>query len=240
MLPVDGIITDFSSDFKKYHNVVLGSERSRHTYIRRLNTIDELSEGIQGKRVLDLGCGYGFRTMGIAKKGADHIIGIDEDNTRIREGQLFAEQQHINNIEFTVMDAERTEFDDESFDIVIADEMIHHVKNLPGLIKEMQRILKKDGITIISDHNRQSILSELVRTLYFGRERERVFTAQEIRHHLTNAQFKDIRHKHIIMTLPFHNLPSLLMQMNYAIESIIEWTPILQLQCGVYVIRGKK
>jgi 2-polyprenyl-3-methyl-5-hydroxy-6-metoxy-1,4-benzoquinol methylase len=230
----------FSDDFQKYHKVVLGSERSRHTYMRRLNTIEKLSDGIRGKRVLDMGCGYGFRTVGIAKKGAHHVIGIDEDNIRIREGQLFAKENQIGNIEFAVMDAGHTEFDDESFDVIIADEMIHHVDNLPGLIKEMHRILKGGGVTIISDHNRLSIPSELIRTIYFKKEKERVFTAEEIRHLLISMQFKDIRYNHIIMTMPFHNMSRFLMQINYAIEYVIERIPVFQLQCGLYVIRGKK
>ncbi len=233
-------IHDFSFDFQKYHKVVLGSERSRHTYTRRLDTIDELSYGIKGKRVLDMGCGFGFRTVGIARRGADHVIGIDKDHLRIQEGRLFADRNQVDHIEFAVMDAEHTQFDDESFDIVLADEMIHHSDNLPGLIKEMYRVTKTGGITVISDHNRLSIPSELLRTLYFRSKKERVFTAKEIEQYMLKSQFSDICYKHIIMTLPSHNLPKVLMDINYAVEAIIERIPFLNLQCGVYVIRGRR
>jgi ubiquinone/menaquinone biosynthesis C-methylase UbiE len=240
MFLADHNISDFSSDFKLYHKVVLGSERSRHTYARRLNTIDELCESLRGKRVLDLGCGYGFRTMGIAKKGAEHVIGIDQDTARIREGQSFAEKSQIKNVRFAVMDAVRTEFNDESFDVVVADEMIHHVDNVDKVLKEMIRVTRKGGRIIISDHNKWSIMSEMVRLARFGKERAKLFSPKEIAYLFDELSLRDIVYKYIIFTIPFSATPDIILRLNYRIENIIEHLPLLRAQCGVYVVRGIK
>lgn len=233
-------VSEYSIGFQKYMKVVAGSVRSRHTYLRRLDTIDELSGGIKGKKVLDIGCGYGFRTIGIAKRGASFVIGIDTDGERIREGKLFAKKYELDNVQYHVRDATHTEYKDESFDIVIADEMIHHVDDLPALMKEIHRILRRAGIVVISDHNRLSLPSEILRTIHFGKEKQKVFTAKEIEHLLKNANFSSVLYKHIIMTLPLHNIPKFILTLNNYAEAIIERTPLLRLQCGVYVIRGMK
>ena len=85
-----------------------------------------------------------------------------------------------------------------------------------------------------------SILSEIVRTAYFGKQKERVFTAEEVKRFLQDADFYDISFKHIGFTMPFARAPKLLLQLNYLLEAFIELTPILRTQCGVFVIRGVK
>jgi SAM-dependent methyltransferase len=138
------------------------------------------------------------------------------------------------------MDASSLEFEDEKFDILLADEMIHHLDNLPKVFSEMYRVIKDNGVVVISDHNRLSVPSELIRTVYFGKDKERVFTPKEVKKLLVDAHFKDIVYKHIIFTLPFSNAPRFLLKVNYLFESILESTPLLRTQCGVYVIRGIK
>jgi ubiquinone/menaquinone biosynthesis C-methylase UbiE len=229
-----------SETFHAYEKAVIGTERARHTYTKRLDTICALSGGFDDKKILDIGCGFGFRTVGIAKSGASEVIGIDLEHERIQEAVEYSRQQGMQNTEFYFMDAASLEFEDQKFDILLADEMIHHLEDLPQVFSEMHRVIKNDGIVVISDHNRLSLPSELLRTVYFGKDKERVFTAKEVKKLLAAANFKDIIYKHIIFTLPFSNAPRFLLKVNYLFESIIESTPLLRTQCGVYVIRGIK
>ena len=144
-----------SEEFAAYQKAVTGSERARHTYNRRMDTIRDLADGFTGKRILDIGCGFGFRTLGIAERGATRIIGIDMDKYRIQEASIFARAKEVDNVEFRMMDAAALEFEAEYFDVVIADEMIHHLEDLPAVVSEMHRVLAFGGIAVISDHNRQ-------------------------------------------------------------------------------------
>jgi ubiquinone/menaquinone biosynthesis C-methylase UbiE len=229
-----------SETFHAYEKAVIGSERARHTYARRFNAIRELARGFDDKQILDIGCGFGFRTVGVAKSGASKVIGIDLEHERIQEAGEYARQQGMQNTEFYFMDAASLEFENEKFDILLADEMIHHLDNLPKVFSEMYRVIKNNGAVVISDHNRLSLPSEFIRTVYFGHAKERVFTAKEVKKLLAGAHFKDIVYKHIIFTLPFSNAPRFLLKVNYLFESIIESIPLLRTQCGVYVIRGIK
>jgi ubiquinone/menaquinone biosynthesis C-methylase UbiE len=229
-----------SETFHAYEKAVIGSERARHTYTKRLNTIRDLARGFDDKKILDIGCGFGFRTVGVAKSGASEVIGIDLEHERIQKAGEYSRQQGVQNTEFYFMDASSLEFEDEKFDILLADEMIHHLDNLPKVFSEMYRVIKDNGVVVISDHNRLSVPSELIRTVYFGKDKERVFTPKEVKKLLVDAHFKDIVYKHIIFTLPFSNAPRFLLKVNYLFESILESTPLLRTQCGVYVIRGIK
>jgi 2-polyprenyl-3-methyl-5-hydroxy-6-metoxy-1,4-benzoquinol methylase len=229
-----------SSAFNAYRKAVTGSERARHTYHRRLNAIRDFAGDFANKTILDLGCGFGFRTVGIAASGADFILGIDMDDDRIREANGFARSKSVDNVDFVHMDAEGLAFPDETFDVVVADEMIHHLENLPQVMQEMHRVLKYDGIVIISDHNRLSLPSEIMRSVYFGKNKERVFTAKEVKRYLAQTGFKDIVYRHIIFTIPLAKTPRFILRINYLLESFIEHTPLLRSQCGVYLVKGIK
>jgi 2-polyprenyl-3-methyl-5-hydroxy-6-metoxy-1,4-benzoquinol methylase len=231
---------DKSESFQAYERAVIGTERALHTYMKRFNTIYDLAGGYEGKRILDIGCGFGFRTVGVAQRGALSVHAIDADAERIREAAHYAGVCNVQNAEFRVMDAANLIFDDESFDLVLADEMIHHLSNVPIVFNEIHRVLKTSGAAVISDHNRLSMPSELIRTMYFGKRKERVYTAREVKDFFVNARFRHIAWKHIIFTMPFANAPGFILKINYWLESMIELTPVLQTQCGVYVIRGVK
>lgn len=228
------------SRYESYYKAVMGSERAKHTYTRRLNTIIELSKGFELKNILDVGCGYGFRTLGIANLGAESVTGIDLDNERILEARKYANDMSATNATFKQMNAESMTFPDNTFDIVIADEMIHHVENIQTVFNEIYRVTKPGGVTVISDHNKWSIPSQLIRLIYFGKHKARIFSAKQVLGFLSHAKFQDIFYKHIIFTMPFSGAPPMLLKVNYFLEFLIERIPIVRLQCGVYVIRGIK
>jgi 2-polyprenyl-3-methyl-5-hydroxy-6-metoxy-1,4-benzoquinol methylase len=230
----------FSEAFASYCEAVVGSERSRHTYSRRLETVEELCGGLTGKRVLDIGCAYGFRTVGLLERGAAFVAGIDLDQNRIAEAKQYAHQMGMTTIAFQAMNAESLEYEDNSFDVVLADEMIHHADNLSSVLGEMFRVTKRGGVTVISDHNKWSLASELVRCIYFGKNRARVFSARQVSELLKTAQFQDIKYRHVIFTLPFRKTPRFLVRINSVLEALIESIPVLRIQCAVYVIRGVK
>ena len=229
-----------SQSFRAYERAVIGSDRARYTFRKRLNAINELARGFDGKRILDIGCGYGFRTIGVAGNGASSVNAIDLDAERIEAAVRYARKRKVENVHYCVMNAECLEFENDSFDLVLADELVHHLADVPKVLQEMQRVLKTGGAAIISDHNRLSLFSEIVRTIYFGNQKERVFTAMEVKQFFEEAGFHDIVWKHTIFTMPFAGAPRILFKINFLIESFIESTPILQTQCGIFVIRGKK
>lgn len=102
--------------------------------------------------VLDAACGVGFGTFMLSEK-AGKIFGIDVSQEAIE----YAKKNYLNkNIEYKVMDVEKLFFKDNFFDLVISFETIEHIKNPEIFLAEIKRVLKKDGILIISTPNKDT------------------------------------------------------------------------------------
>jgi SAM-dependent methyltransferase len=80
-----------------------------------------LAEEIIGRKVLEVGCGYGTLLDLLRKKGF-HAIGIDMDKEAIKLGR-----QRYKDINLIYMDVNSPEFHDEKFDCVIFRESAHHL-----------------------------------------------------------------------------------------------------------------
>jgi ubiquinone/menaquinone biosynthesis C-methylase UbiE len=100
---------------------------------------------------LDIGCGSGKKTflfgneMKIAK---NNINGTD-----ILNWGPYSQNKIKHNFNFKEIKNGKINYDDNTFDIMTAFLMLHHVENLNELIDEMHRILKKNGILIIIEHD---------------------------------------------------------------------------------------
>ena len=109
---------------------------------------------VQGRRVLDAGSGTGFGALMLAEAGAAHVVGIDNDAPAVE--QASAGCSH--NIEFTVGDVAAIPFGDASFDVVTCMEVIEHVEDPERVLDELQRVLKPDGLLLLSTPNRDVVV----------------------------------------------------------------------------------
>jgi len=117
------------------------------------NLLEELIKIKSEKKsfdVVDLGCGDGNLIFNLKNKGllkkADKIVGVDLSPKRIE-----ILNNNIDEIQGIVSDAcNISELKDNSFDIIIASQIIEHLNDDTLLIKEIDRLLKKDGIAFIS------------------------------------------------------------------------------------------
>lgn len=101
--------------------------------------------------VLDIGCGPGNITAGLARK-VDHgsVIGIDISDAVIELAR--AEQGHkVPNLSFRVGDAYHLEFPDEHFDVVYAHQVLQHLARPVEALREMRRVLKSGGRLAVRD-----------------------------------------------------------------------------------------
>jgi len=92
-------------------------------------------------RILDLGCGAGS-TMELLRKYGE-VIGIDNNRRMVQYCRR-------KNKKVFLADAINLPFENNYFDIVIALEILEHIKNDNLAIKEIKRVLKKGGVLILS------------------------------------------------------------------------------------------
>ncbi len=103
---------------------------------------------VKNKKVLDLGCGPGFYVKILTQKGAK-VRGID-----ISEESIKIAQEENPNIEFKIGDiTKKFPYKDSEFDVVLATLIFDHIEDWNIFLKEIKRILKKDGILVFSTYN---------------------------------------------------------------------------------------
>jgi ubiquinone/menaquinone biosynthesis C-methylase UbiE len=99
------------------------------------------------KRVLDIACGKGTTSILIAKRYGCKVIGIDICSDLIKEAKELARENRVDHlIDFQVADATNLPFNDNEFDITIAQAMLVLIDNKESVIRESLRVLKPTGL----------------------------------------------------------------------------------------------
>jgi ubiquinone/menaquinone biosynthesis C-methylase UbiE len=114
---------------------------------------------LSGLRVLDVGCGFGGALIGVAKRGA-RCTGLDRSQTEL---DLCRERLALHGARCGLVrgDAFAMPFDDQAFDVVLAMEVLEHVPRRKLLIREMARVLRRDGLLYLSFPNALSLTNLL-------------------------------------------------------------------------------
>lgn len=100
----------------------------------------------QEKRVLELACGTGQITFRMAQK-AKAWEATDYSENMIKEAKgRNSESDKCRNLSFCVQDATRLTYEKETFDVVVIANALHIMPNPDAALREIHRVLKKDGI----------------------------------------------------------------------------------------------
>lgn len=101
-----------------------------------------------GKVAADIGCGTGFITEGLIRKGLK-VIAVDQSEEMLNE--MRRKFQRIDAIDYRRGESENLPVEDESVDYVFANMYLHHVDSPGVAIREMVRILRPGGKIVITD-----------------------------------------------------------------------------------------
>ncbi|WKZ36507.1 MAG: class I SAM-dependent methyltransferase [Anaerolineales bacterium] len=97
------------------------------------------------KRCLDAGCGGGRGSILMAQCGAREVIGVDLSPANIESSRKRAAQKGFTNLTFQQHSLIELPFEDESFDVVWCNGVLHHSENPDQGLREITRVLKKGG-----------------------------------------------------------------------------------------------
>lgn len=117
------------------------------------NDVPELIPFLKpGMKVLDVGCGTGTITLGIAEAvRPGEVVGIDPGDGRVETAREWAAQvEHPGNITYQVGDSHRLDFPDATFDLVFSHTVQHFFLEPVMGLKEQKRVTKKGGWVIAS------------------------------------------------------------------------------------------
>ncbi len=110
-----------------------------HRYTMALNWVEDAV-------VLDAACGEGYGSHLLAQK-AQSVVGVDLSEEAIEHAKS---NYHQDNLEFICSNVLSLPFDDNCFDVVVSFETLEHLVEHQQLIQEFKRVLKTDGVLLIS------------------------------------------------------------------------------------------
>ena len=143
---------------------------------------------IKDKVVADLGCGTGFVSLTLANE-AGIVFAVDNSRNMLKQLNYNAVEKNNKNIYLIKSSLDNLALFDESLDVVFINMALHHIKDAKKAISEMHRVLKKDGVVIISDvteHNGEWAREEMFDE-WLG------FSNNQIKNWLEEDGFKDIQ-----------------------------------------------
>jgi ubiquinone/menaquinone biosynthesis C-methylase UbiE len=107
---------------------------------------------IEGKVVLDIASGEGYGSSILAQK-ALKVIGVDIDIESVES----AKKKYIrNNLKYIVGSADNIPIESNSIDVVVSFETIEHHDKHDEMLMEIKRVLKKDGLLIMSSPDKKN------------------------------------------------------------------------------------
>lgn len=111
---------------------------------------------VQGKTVLSVACGNGYGEHLMATEGgAQSVVGFDISEEAI----TFARDQYMApNLSYQLSDGKHLDVPTHSQDVVISFETIEHIEEDGAFLRELDRVLKPEGVLLISTPNRAKSL----------------------------------------------------------------------------------
>jgi len=99
-----------------------------------------------GKKVLDIGCGFGYLGKLLIGTG-NEVYGVDIAEEALKKAAEDGIKTRVANVESEIP------FADSSFDVVVAAEIIEHLRDTDRFLEEIHRILKPDGFLVLTTPN---------------------------------------------------------------------------------------
>jgi ubiquinone/menaquinone biosynthesis C-methylase UbiE len=92
----------------------------------------------KGQRLLDIGCGQGTITIGLAEAIASgEVVGIDMEESLINAARDLAKEQGISNVRFEVGNTYELDFKNECFDVAYSNGVLEHLHQPVNALKEV-------------------------------------------------------------------------------------------------------
>ena len=201
-------LTEINLREKKFHdNLQLKSKgRFENIFYKALFNINEdffyfLEMNAKNSEILDYGCGVGTLIEKLIKFKPKKIVGIDISEVSINKAKERIKELK-GKVDFYVDNCEKTQFDNNSFDIVYGSGILHHLK-IDECLNEIHRILRPNGsLLFIEPLGTNPIIN------FYRKLTPKSRSVDE--HPFMNKDFKYIDNKFINMKIKYYGFLTLL------------------------------
>jgi ubiquinone/menaquinone biosynthesis C-methylase UbiE len=132
-----------------HHESVVSRHRKRTASEAAAFLLPHLKPGM---RLLDVGCGPGSITLGLAAAVAPaELLAIDLSSDVLEEGRRLAIENGVRNVRFERADIDDLAQPDGAFDVVYAHQVLQHVREPVRTLRAMKRVLARGGLVAVRD-----------------------------------------------------------------------------------------
>ncbi|OFE16609.1 methyltransferase type 11 [Humibacillus sp. DSM 29435] len=132
-----------------HHESVLRSHRWRTANNSAAYLLPMLHPGLS---VLDVGCGPGTITVDLAEiVSPGRVLALEPTEAGLDLARAEAERRGVSNVDFAVGDVLALGQADDSFDVVHAHQVLQHVPDPVGALREMARVCRPEGVVAARD-----------------------------------------------------------------------------------------
>lgn len=139
-----------SKEFDKIFSAHIGQENKATKY--EFDTLLKFMGDIQGKKILDLGCGTGRFGIKLAAAGAESVIGLDLSEVAIEKANHLAKEMSVSNFQAIQRELNSNDFKN-AFDIILCVNMLHHTDEQDLVLNNIYNSLKEGGSLIVFENN---------------------------------------------------------------------------------------
>ncbi|SNY63693.1 class I SAM-dependent methyltransferase [Enterobacter sp. CC120223-11] len=109
--------------------------------------LQQMLPEIQGKQIIDLGCGYGWFCRWAQQQGAAHVLGLDVSEKMLARAREMTPGTEIN---YQLADLETLALEPASLDLAYSSLALHYLQNIDGLFTTLFQALKPGGKLVFS------------------------------------------------------------------------------------------
>lgn len=132
-----------------HHESVLRSHRWRTAANSAAYLLDAVRPGLS---LLDVGCGPGTITADLAAHVAPgRVTAVDAEPAILEQARAVAAERGLDNVRFAVADVHDLDYPDGSFDVVHAHQVLQHLGDPVGALREMRRVCRPGGVVAARD-----------------------------------------------------------------------------------------
>ena len=225
---------EFNTDVLRHGGYVYSTSQQlscRLSNQRMTETVLSLAQ-VEGRRVIDVGCGDGTYSSELARAGAREVLGTDAATEGIESARRrFSDQP---NLAFEVMDVHSMELE-ERFDVAVVRGLLHHLSEVTQAIERIGSLA--DEIIVVEPNGYNPVLKIIEKlSPYHVRHDEKSYTRRKLDRWFRSCG-GDIEHSVFINLVPMF-CPELVARICKWIEPAVERTPVLaSFACGQYVMK---
>jgi SAM-dependent methyltransferase len=112
---------------------------------RHVRMMEEAGVSLAVRCAVDLGCGLGGKSVYVAERGPERLVGLDIREVNVRAARAFASTRGITNAYFTTADAARLPLGDGAVDLVVTTDTFEHFPEPAPVVAEIARVLRPGG-----------------------------------------------------------------------------------------------